>query len=67
MLIRYAELTDKNEWYRLDRHLPENGFDEKVRNKQGYVAVEDGKITEDRINESVLRILNLKEKYGLLV
>ena len=30
-------------------------------------AVEDGKITEERINESVLRILNLKEKYGLLV
>ncbi len=29
-------------------------------------AVEDGTITEERINESVLRILHLKEKMGLL-
>ena len=28
--------------------------------------VEDGEISEERINESVLRILKLKEKYGLL-
>ena len=30
-------------------------------------AVEEGRLTEKRINESVLRILLLKEKYGLLV
>ncbi|SDB47707.1 beta-N-acetylhexosaminidase [Ruminococcaceae bacterium FB2012] len=30
-------------------------------------AVKDGTISEERLNESVLRILNLKEKYGLLV
>ena len=29
-------------------------------------AVESGEITEERINESVLRILELKEKYGLI-
>ncbi len=29
-------------------------------------AVENGTISEERINESVLRILNLKEKYNLL-
>ena len=29
-------------------------------------AAEDGTITEERLNESVLRILKLKEKYGLL-
>ena len=29
-------------------------------------AVRDGRLTEKRINESVLRILTLKEKYGLL-
>ena len=29
-------------------------------------AVEDGTITEERLDESVLRILKLKEKYGLI-
>jgi beta-N-acetylhexosaminidase len=29
-------------------------------------AVQEGKISEERINESVLRILELKEQYGLL-
>jgi beta-N-acetylhexosaminidase len=29
-------------------------------------AVEDGVITEERINESVLRILSLKYKYGII-
>ena len=43
-MIRYVEINDKKEWYDLDRHLPENIFDEKVRTKQGYVLVEDEKI-----------------------
>lgn len=30
------------------------------------LAVQSGEITEGRINESVLRILELKEKYGLI-
>ena len=41
MLIRYAESADKSEWYRLDRYLPESGFEEKVKNKQGYVLTEN--------------------------
>ena len=43
MEIRYAELRDMAEWYRLDRHLPEAGFEEKIRNRQAYVLLEDGK------------------------
>ncbi|SCW65613.1 hypothetical protein SAMN05660484_02326 [Eubacterium ruminantium] len=42
MFIRYAQLNDKTEWFRLDRHLPEEGFEEKIRNKQGYVLTENG-------------------------
>ena len=44
MEIRYVEIRDKAEWYSLDRHLPETMFEEKVRNKQGYVLVDEGKI-----------------------
>ena len=44
MEIRYVELKDKEEWYLLDRHLPDSGFEEKVRNKQGYVVVDEDKI-----------------------
>ena len=44
MEIRYAEPQDKAGWYMLDRHLPETGFEEKVRNRQGYVLLDEGKI-----------------------
>ena len=44
MLIRYAELNDKTEWYKLDRHLPEKEFEEKIRTQQGYVLTEDDKV-----------------------
>ena len=44
MEIRHVELQDKAGWYVLDRHLPEAGFDEKVRNKQGYVLLDGDKI-----------------------
>ena len=44
MEIRYVESKDKPEWYKLDRHLPKAGFDEKVRNKQGYVLLDEGKL-----------------------
>ena len=44
MEIRHVELQDKAGWYLLDRNLPEDGFDEKIRNKQGYVLVDEGKI-----------------------
>ena len=44
MEIRHVELQDKAGWYLLDRHLPEAGFDEKVRKKQGYVLLDGDKI-----------------------
>jgi GNAT superfamily N-acetyltransferase len=44
MEIRYAAAGDRSGWFRLDRHLPESGFEEKVRNRQGYVLTEDGRV-----------------------
>lgn len=41
--IRYVRMEDKSFWYSLDRHLPEEEFDGKVRDKRGYVLEEDGK------------------------
>ena len=39
--IRYVQLDDKKFWYGLDRHLPDNEFKKKVRDKQGYVLLEN--------------------------
>ena len=39
--IRYVQPEDKVFWYRLDRHLPEQEFDHKVRQKRGYVLWDD--------------------------
>lgn len=44
MLIRYAQLNDRTEWFRLDGHLLEAAFEEKIRNQQGYVLTEDDKV-----------------------
>jgi len=35
--IRYALESDKLFWYTLDRHLNEDEFERKVRDKRGYV------------------------------
>ncbi len=40
--IRYVQPEDKFFWYSLDKHLPEEEFDNKVRDKRGYVLLEDG-------------------------
>ncbi|MDD6038544.1 MAG: GNAT family N-acetyltransferase [bacterium] len=40
--VRYAEIEDKDFWYRLDKHLPEPEFEKKVRDKQAYILIEDG-------------------------
>ena len=40
MEIRHVEPQDKAGWYLFDRHLPESGFEEKVRNMQGYVLLD---------------------------
>lgn len=41
--IRYVQSDDKDFWYSLDRHLSEQEFDNKVRDKRGYVLLEDNK------------------------
>lgn len=39
--IRYVKEEDKEFWYRLDRHLPETEFEDKVRTERGYVLFEN--------------------------
>ena len=41
--IKYVEISDKEFWYTLDRHLPEKEFERKVNSKQGYVLLENNK------------------------
>ena len=41
MNIRYMQADDKEFWYSLDKHLPETEFMNKVRDKRGYVLLED--------------------------
>lgn len=41
--IRYAEENDRMFWFRLDRHLSGTMFSIKVRDRQAYVLLEDGK------------------------
>lgn len=42
--IRYVQPEDKPFWYSLDRHLPEQEFEKKVRDRQGYVLLDEDKI-----------------------
>lgn len=35
--IRYMEGCDKEFWYKLDRHLPQEEFENKVHTKRGYI------------------------------
>lgn len=39
--IRYLKNTDREFWFRLDRHLPKQEFERKVRDKMGYVLLEN--------------------------
>jgi len=41
--MRYVIETDKKFWFTLDRHISENEFKAKVRNKQGYVIYVENK------------------------
>ena len=41
--IRYVLLEDKEFWYSLDRHLSEQEFENKIRDKRGYVLLYDNK------------------------
>lgn len=40
--VRYVEISDKEFWYQLDCHLPEKEFENKVKEKRGYVLLENG-------------------------
>lgn len=40
-MIRYVEENDKEFWYRFDRHLSETEFEKKVRDRMGYIMVEN--------------------------
>lgn len=42
--IRYVQSGDKEAWFRLDKHLLNDEFEKKVRDKQGYVLLEEGKV-----------------------
>lgn len=39
--IRYMKMSDKEFWYRLDKHLPETEFENKVYTKRGYVLLQN--------------------------
>ena len=39
--VRYVSNVDKDFWYSLDQHLPEQEFDKKVRDHQGYVLFDE--------------------------
>ncbi len=41
--IRYAEAADRDPWFRLDRHLFEEEFLRKVRDRRGYFLTEGGR------------------------
>lgn len=40
--IRYMQMEDKEFWYSLDRHLPEEEFRNKIQNRRGYILLENG-------------------------
>ena len=46
--IQYVTSNDKAFWYSLDKHLPENEFENKVLRKQGYGIV----LTSTQVDES---------------
>lgn len=39
--IRYVEMRDQSFWFQLDQHLSKTEFEKKVRDKMGYVILEN--------------------------
>jgi hypothetical protein len=39
--IRYVQPEDKEFWYSLDKHLPEQEFYNKISNIRGYILLEE--------------------------
>ena len=69
MDIRFVSPEDKPFWYSIDKHLPEEEFDKKVRDNQGYVAfINDNPIGLLRYNlfwdnTPFCTLLVIKEQY----
>ena len=40
--VRYADAGDREAWLRMDRHLPEELFEGKVRDRMGYLLTDGG-------------------------
>lgn len=40
-MIRYVQEDDKEFWFKLDKHLSEAEFQKKIRDKMGYVLLEN--------------------------
>lgn len=41
MMIRYVQEKDRDFWFKLDGHLSEAEFQKKIRDKMGYVLLEN--------------------------
>lgn len=41
MMIRYVQENDREFWFKLDKHLSEAEFQKKIRDKMGYVLLEN--------------------------
>lgn len=39
--VRHVRAEDKVFWYSLDKHLPEDEFEKKVRDGQGYILLDE--------------------------
>jgi len=39
--IRHVQEEDRDFWLKLDKHLPKTEFEKKIRDKRGYVLLED--------------------------
>ena len=39
--VRHVRAEDKVFWYSLDKHLPEDEFENKVRDGQGYILLDE--------------------------
>lgn len=39
--IRYVRKEDKNFWFKLDKHLSDAEFEKKIRDKMGYLILEN--------------------------
>ena len=39
--IRYVQDNDKSFWFKLDKHLSEVEFEKRVRDKMGYILIEN--------------------------